>query len=75
MNENSDILTITELSIYLKIPRSTLYKLAREGKVPCQKIGRHWRFHRDAIDKWLKYDGLEGGAGTEHVITSISAEN
>lgn len=56
MNENSDILTITELSIYLKIPRSTLYKLAREGKVPCQKIGRHWRFHRDAIDKWLKND-------------------
>ncbi len=52
--EPDDVLTIKELSIYLKVPKSTLYKLVREGKVPCQKIGRHWRFHRDAIDAWLK---------------------
>ena len=36
-----DVLTIEELSIYLKIPKSTLYKLVREGKVPSQKVGRH----------------------------------
>lgn len=34
-------MTIEELSDYLKIPQSTLYKLAQEGKVPCQKVGRH----------------------------------
>lgn len=48
------VLTIEELSDYLKIPKSTLYKLVREGKVPCRKIGRHWRFHRNAIDDWLR---------------------
>ncbi len=47
------VLTITELSKYLKISRSTLYKLAQEGKLPAQKVGRHWRFHRETIDKWL----------------------
>ena len=49
-----DVLTIEELSVYLKIPKSTLYKLVREGKVPCQKIGRHWRFRKEAIDRWLE---------------------
>jgi len=49
-----DVLTIAELSAYLKIPKSTLYKLVREGKVPCQKIGRHWRFRKFAIDRWLE---------------------
>jgi len=49
-----DVLTIDELSGYLKIPKSTLYKLVREGKVPCRKVGRHWRFHKAAIDRWLK---------------------
>ena len=49
-----DVLTIEELSAYLKIPKSTLYKLVREGKVPCQKIGRHWRFRKEAIDRWLE---------------------
>ena len=48
-----DVLTIEELSVYLKIPKSTLYKLVREGKVPSQKVGRHWRFRKEAIDRWL----------------------
>jgi len=51
---SGDVLTIEELASYLKIPKSTLYKLVREGSVPCQKVGKHWRFHRDAIDDWLK---------------------
>lgn len=51
--EISDILTIDELSTYLKIPKSTLYKLVREGKIPSQKVGRHWRFRKEAIDRWL----------------------
>ncbi len=49
----ADVLTIEELSVYLKIPKSTLYKLVREGKIPSQKIGRHWRFQKGAIDHWL----------------------
>ncbi len=48
------VLTIEELSTYLKISKSTLYKLVREGKIPCQKIGRHWRFRKAAIDRWLE---------------------
>ena len=51
--KTSDILTIEELSVYLKISKSTLYKLVREGKVPSQKVGRHWRFRKKAIDRWL----------------------
>ena len=55
MNEKSDdILTIKELAIYLKIPKSTLYKLVQEGKIPSQKIGRHWRFRKESINNWLE---------------------
>lgn len=49
-----DVLTIDDLAEYLKIAKSTLYKLAQEGKLPGQKVGKHWRFHRDAVDEWLK---------------------
>jgi len=48
------VMTIQELSRYLKISTSTLYKLAQERKLPSQKVGRHWRFHKDAVDAWLK---------------------
>jgi excisionase family DNA binding protein len=49
----SEILTIEELALYLKVAKSTLYKLAQEGKLPAQKVGRHWRFRKEAIDRWL----------------------
>ena len=54
LEEKGDVLTIEELAAYLKIPKSTLYKLVREGKIPSQKIGRHWRFRKVAIDRWLE---------------------
>lgn len=47
------ILTIEEASKFLRIPLSSLYKLAQEGKVPCQKVGRHWRFHQATLTDWL----------------------
>ena len=49
-----EVMTIGELAAYLKIPKSTLYKLAREGRVPSNKIGRHWRFQKRSIDRWLE---------------------
>ena len=52
-----DVLTIEELAIYLKISKSTLYKLVREGRIPSQKVGRHWRFLKKSIDSWLEENG------------------
>lgn len=49
----SSVFTIDELVAYLRVPKSTLYKLVREGKVPAQKVDRHWRFRKEAIDAWL----------------------
>lgn len=57
------VFTIDDLVAYLKLPKSTVYKLAQEGKIPGQKVGRHWRFRRDTIDRWL--DARAKGADDE----------
>ena len=49
-----DVLTIEELAVYLKVSKSTLYKIVRQGDIPSQKVGRHWRFRKKAIDNWLE---------------------
>ena len=54
MDEQASILTIDELAKYLKVGKTTLYRLAQEGKIPGQQVGKHWRFSRDAIDRWLE---------------------
>ena len=56
-DQGSSVFTIEELAKYLKISKSTLYKLAQEGSIPGQKVGKHWRFHKDAIDQWLRQRG------------------
>ena len=62
-NKSDNVLTIGELSVYLKIPKSTLYKLVREGKIPAQKVGRHLRFLRESIDEWMKRQNEYGRQG------------
>lgn len=51
---SEDIMTIEALAAYLQISKSTLYKLVQDGRLPGQKVGKRWRFHKEAIDQWLK---------------------
>ncbi len=53
-DRGSSVFTIDELAEYLKISKSTLYKLAQEGSIPGQKVGKHWRFHKDTVNDWLR---------------------
>ena len=50
----NDIMTVDEISEWLRIPKSTLYKLCNEGRIPCTKIGKHWRFKRKTIESWFQ---------------------
>lgn len=49
-----EILKVEEISRWLRIPKSTIYKLCQEGQIPGKKIGRHWRFNRNEINVWFK---------------------
>ncbi len=48
------IMNLDDLAAYVKLSKSSLYKLCQAGKVPGTKIGRTWRFHKDVIDTWIK---------------------
>jgi excisionase family DNA binding protein len=49
-----EVLTVQEVAAYLKLPISTVYRLACRGDLPCQKVGRQWRFHKAALDDWFR---------------------
>lgn len=49
----TDIMTIKEVSDYLKLAEKTAYRLAAQGKIPGFKIGGSWRFRKSEIDKWI----------------------
>ncbi|MBI3621226.1 MAG: helix-turn-helix domain-containing protein [Nitrospirae bacterium] len=47
------LLTISEVAKFLRLHHSTVYRLAREERLPAVKIGSQWRFHRSHIEQWL----------------------
>lgn len=55
-----EVFDLDELTRYLNVPKSTLYKLAQRGGVPGQKVGKQWRFHKGAIDEWLNKQPRRG---------------
>ncbi|HUU50493.1 MAG TPA: helix-turn-helix domain-containing protein [Nitrospinota bacterium] len=48
-----EIITAQELADYLKLNEVTVYKYAKEGKIPGYKIGKQWRFNKEEINKLL----------------------
>ena len=51
--EPDSVMTIPEVSEYLKLADSTVYRLAKAGKLPARKVGGVWRFSRKGLEKWL----------------------
>lgn len=46
-------LGIPEVSAYLNIPKTEVYKLVKIPHFPAVKLGRQWRIKRDLLDKWF----------------------
>jgi excisionase family DNA binding protein len=51
---NTEIMTIKEVSEYLKLAEKTAYRLASETILPGFKVGGSWRFRKSEIDRWIK---------------------
>jgi excisionase family DNA binding protein len=58
-------LSLDELAAYLKMPKSTLYKLTQRGELPGHKIGKAWRFDRDEVDEHIKAGAKKGSGSAE----------
>ena len=67
------VMTIAEVAEYLRIPRASVYKLAQQGRIPRQKVGKHWRSRKEAIDRWLESDRSEAAPASRATDAASSA--
>ena len=47
------MMTLEEVATYLRLHRSTVYRLAGDGLIPGFKVGNQWRFAKERIDQWM----------------------
>ena len=50
-------MTIQEVSAFLRLPLSTVYLLAKTGRLKGGKFGKHWRFDEQDIMDYLHGKG------------------
>jgi excisionase family DNA binding protein len=48
-----EVLTTAEVAELLQVDEAAIRALARKGDLPGRKIGRGWRFSREAVLTWL----------------------
>jgi excisionase family DNA binding protein len=57
------VMTVQDVSAYLRVHPSTVYRLLKRNELPAFRVGSDWRFNVEAIDRWRSQ--MEAGA---HVL-------
>jgi excisionase family DNA binding protein len=52
--ETPEILTLAELSVYLRVSEGELQQKVNAGELPVRRFGDEWRFSRLAIERWME---------------------
>jgi len=52
---DKEILNLEEACEFLRVSDRTLIKLLREEHLPARKIGREWRFGKQALIDWISW--------------------
>ncbi len=48
------LLTVAEVADLLRINKSTVYRMAKQGRLPATRVGRQWRFRKSVLDGLLE---------------------
>ena len=49
----TELMTVGEVADYLRVTKTTIYRLLKRRDIPATKVGRGWRFEKTMIDEWL----------------------
>ncbi|HXW85565.1 MAG TPA: helix-turn-helix domain-containing protein [Candidatus Binataceae bacterium] len=69
---SSRVLTVQEVSSYLRVHPSTIYRMLKKNQLPAFRVGSDWRFTVEAIDEWRAK--AEAGGETSEAIPAQPVE-
>src|SRR5215217_2262446 len=49
----TELLGATDVAGLVGVKETTVYRWCKEGKLPCLKVGKHWRIRREALEDFL----------------------
>ena len=76
----TDLLTARQVQEMFRVDKSTVYRMAGDGRLPAIKVGKQWRFPADAIEEIVgsRVEPLPGGmtvdVGPAEAVIDVMAE-
>jgi len=63
-SRETELLAATDVAELVGVKETTVYKWCKEGKLPCLKVGKHWRIRgranrRATLRTWHLSEGLD----------------
>ena len=52
-SRDKELLAAAEVASMIGVKETTVYRWCKGGKLPCLKIGKHWRVRREALEDFL----------------------
>lgn len=52
-------LSVDEIVEYLGVSRDTIYAWIADRSLPAHRVGRLWKFKKDAVDAWVQSGGAD----------------
>ena len=56
--QESEFMTVGEVSSYLRLKPLAVYRMVKAKKIPFKRAGRSLRFLKSEIDSWMKWGSL-----------------
>jgi excisionase family DNA binding protein len=53
-SREKQLLSAEDVAALMGIKESTVWRWCREGRLPCLKVGKHWRVRREALEAFLR---------------------
>ena len=54
MSSNSEVSNIRQAAAFIGAHEQTARRLARRGAIPAFKVGKNWRFRKEALERWFE---------------------
>jgi excisionase family DNA binding protein len=53
-SREKELLAAVDVAELIGVKETTIYRWCKEGKLPCLKVGKHWRVRRGALEDFLR---------------------
>ena len=51
--------SVKQIADHIGVSKETIYRFLEKEMLPCERLGKLWRFKKSVVDAWIMQGGLD----------------